>query len=76
MTQLFFASWETIARRSLLIAQGWCSPAEYQRMVTEKMEAATLSASWIAMNPGRIGQSMLTPWRRRAVANVKRLRKK
>ena len=29
MTELAFASWETIARRSLMIARGKCSPAEY-----------------------------------------------
>lgn len=33
------ASWETIARRSMLMATGRCSPAEYQRMMTEKAQA-------------------------------------
>jgi hypothetical protein len=75
MTQLFFSSWETIVRRSFLIAQGRCSSAEYQRMLAEKMQAAILTAAWMAMHPGRISHSMLTPWRRRAAANAKRLRK-
>jgi predicted metal-binding transcription factor (methanogenesis marker protein 9) len=33
------ASWETVMRRTLLIAQSDCSPAEYRRMVKEKAEA-------------------------------------
>jgi hypothetical protein len=32
ITDLMMASWETIARRTLLIAQNKCSSAEYQRM--------------------------------------------
>jgi hypothetical protein len=40
MTDLMFASWETFMRRTLLIAQNKCSPAEYRRMLNEKAEAA------------------------------------
>jgi hypothetical protein len=43
MTDLMMASWETIARRTLLVAQNKCSPAEYQRMVREKALAAATS---------------------------------
>ena len=45
MMELALASWETIGRRGAMIADGRCSPAEYSRMVIEKMSAATRSAS-------------------------------
>lgn len=35
-TELMWASWETITRRTLLMAQNTCSPTECRRMVTEK----------------------------------------
>jgi hypothetical protein len=73
MAELAFASWETIMRRSLLMARGACSPAEYQRMVAEKMRAATLSAT--AMAGKRGNRAILAPWHSRATANAKRLRK-
>ena len=44
-------SWETIARQSLMMVQRTCSPAEYQRMVTEK--AAAMQLSGLAMLRGR-----------------------
>jgi len=44
MMELALASWETIGRRGAMIADGRCSPAEYSRMVIEKMSAATRSA--------------------------------
>src|ERR1700740_1234492 len=45
MSDLILASWETVTRRSLLILQNDCSPAEYRRMVNEKAEAAARSAA-------------------------------
>jgi hypothetical protein len=48
MADLAMASWETIARRTAMIARGTCSPAEYQCMITEK--AAALQQSAIAEN--------------------------
>jgi len=39
MAELAMASWETIARRTSMIARGTCSPAEYQRMIIEKAAA-------------------------------------
>ena len=68
------ASWETIARRSLMIAQGTCSLAEYQRMAMEK--AAALQQSALAVMSGRGEKAALAPWHRRATANAKRLRRK
>ena len=73
MTDLMMASWETIARRTLLIAQNKCSPAEYQRMVREKASAAASSGLRLISSGG--GASLLAPWHSRAVANAKRLRK-
>ena len=76
MTDLMMASWETIARRTLLIAQNKCSPAEYQRMVREKASAAASSGlRLISSGGGASLASLLAPWHSRAVANAKRLRK-
>jgi hypothetical protein len=72
--ELMMASWETIARRSLMMVQGTCSPAEYQRMVKEK--AAAMQLSGLAMLRGRGKRQMLGPWHKRATANAKRLRLK
>jgi hypothetical protein len=73
-TELMMASWETIARRSLMMIQGTCSPAEYQRMVTEK--AAAMQLSGLAILHGRGKRQVLAPWHKRATANAKRLRSK
>ena len=78
MSDLILASWETIARRSLLILQNDCSPAEYRRMVNEKAEAASRSAArLVSGSSGRATMtSLLAPWHSRAIANARRLRKK
>lgn len=77
IADLMAASWETIARRTLLIAQNRCWPAEYRRMLHEKAEAAATSGLRL-MAGGRSASiaSALAPWRSRAVANARRLRKK
>jgi hypothetical protein len=41
MMEMAFASWETIGRRGQMMARGKCSPAEYSRMVLEKVAATT-----------------------------------
>jgi hypothetical protein len=74
MTELMLASWETIARRTLMIAQNTCSPAEYKRMVIEK--AAAFQSSTLAAMSGRGTRAVLAPWLLRATANAKRLRRK
>ena len=77
MTDLMMASWETIARRTLLVAQNKCSPAEYQRMAREKaLAAATSGLRLISSGGGASMASVLAPWHSRAVSNAKRLRKK
>jgi hypothetical protein len=71
------ASWETVMRRTLLIAQSDCSPAEYRRMVKEKAEAVAASSLALIANGGKASvSSLLMPWYRRANANAKRLRKR
>jgi hypothetical protein len=76
-TELALASWETIARRSLLMASGACSPDEYQRMAAEKLQA--LSRSTRILASGRTGATAvaaaLRPWHSLATANAKRLRR-
>jgi len=53
MAELMVASWETIARRSLMMLQGTCSPAEYQRMTTEKVAAIQQSALAVMFGRGK-----------------------
>lgn len=74
MAELAMASWETIARRTAMIARGTLSPAEYQRMVIEK--AAALQQSALAVMTGRGKQAAVRPWHKRATANARRLRRK
>ena len=74
MAELAMASWETIARRTALIARGACTPAEYQRMMIEK--AAALQQSAMAVTTGRDKKAALRPWHKRATANARRLRRK
>jgi hypothetical protein len=74
MVQLATASWETIFRRTLMMAQGTCTPAEYRRMVAEKM--AAMHSSTTALMRGRSNAAVLAPFVKRTRANVKRLRRK
>jgi hypothetical protein len=74
MAELAMASWETIARRTAMIARGTLSPAEYQRMFIEK--AAALPQSAMAVMTGRGKKAALRPWHSRATANARRLRRK
>ena len=60
-----------------MMAQGTCSPAEYQRMVAEK--AAAMQRSGLALaTSSRKSRTIaaLTPFHSRTMANAKRLRKK
>jgi hypothetical protein len=74
MTQLTLASWETIFHRSLMMAQGTCSAAEYQRMVMEKAAAAQAAA--LALMTGRGHAAAIAPYLVRSRANARRLRGK
>ncbi len=75
MADLALASWETITRRSWMMLSGSCPPAEYQRMLQEKMEAVCASAMAAAFTPGpSMMSAALAPFTRRARANAKRLR--
>jgi 3-deoxy-D-arabino-heptulosonate 7-phosphate (DAHP) synthase len=74
MTQLTLSSWETIFHRTLMMAQGNCSVAEYQRMVMEK--AAAMQASSLAVMTGRGHAAAVAPYLLRSRANARRLRMK
>jgi hypothetical protein len=74
MAELAMASWETIARRTAMIARGTVTTAEYQRMLMEK--AAAFQQSAIAIMTGRGGKAAIRPWHERATANARRLRRK
>ena len=77
LAELSLASWETVARRSVMMARGTCSPAEYRRMVAEKT-AATLEMAGLLARRGHPASpaALLAPWHMRATANAKRLRKR
>ena len=73
--ELSLASWETITRRNLLMLDGSCTPAEYQKMVAEKMLAAQQSAL-LALSPAATAASLLAPWHKAARSNSRRLRRR
>src|SRR5437867_12840559 len=60
MTEMMLASWETIARRTSMITRDTCTPAEYRRMVIEKV--AALQRSTLAVMSGRGTRAVLAPW--------------
>jgi hypothetical protein len=74
MTLLFMASWETIWRRSFLMAQGTCILAEYRRMAEEKAGAVRMSTAAFIAGHGQA--AVLAPFVIRARANARRLRRK
>jgi len=74
MTRLAFASWETIFHRTMMMARGTCSAAEYQRMTTEK--ATAVAQSMTALMSGRSQAAVLAPFVTKARSNAKRLRRK
>ena len=73
--EMWFAAAETVAWRSLMMFNGTCSPAEYQRMVEEKWVALGQSAVALAAPAGPEAAAMLRPWHRHAAANARRLRR-
>lgn len=77
MAELAVASWETIMWRSWSILTGTCSPQEYRRMTTEKALAAWgTGLVLMGAGPGATLGQALAPWRRRAKANARRLRRR
>ena len=66
MARLTMASWETVLRRSLMMAQGTCVPAEYQRMTAEKVAAVQMSMG--AFLRGRGQAALLAPFVNRTLA--------
>ena len=71
-TELAAASWETVWRRTALMASGTCTTEEYHRMVHEKMRAVHLSS--VALMSGHQAEDVLRPFHKRATANARRLR--
>jgi hypothetical protein len=77
MAELGLNSVEVIARRTLMMATRTCSPAEYRRMVHEKMAAAAASMRHLSGRSGLASPArLLAPWQIRAKANAKRLRRR
>ena len=75
LAELTAASWETIMRRTAMMAGNACSRAEYRRMVREKTAAARETRKLLLARPGVSAAALLKPWHGRASANAKRLRK-
>jgi hypothetical protein len=73
MARLTAASWETILRRSLMMVQGTCTAAEYQRMTLEKV--AAMQKSMAAVTAGRGHAAVWAPFVNSTRANVRRLRR-
>ena len=61
-------------RRTLMMARGTCTPAEYRRMTAEKATAVQMSMA--ALMTGRSQAAVLAPFVKRTQANAKRLRRK
>lgn len=74
MAELAWASWETVMRRAVMIAQSTCSAAKYQRLLDEKTAAALEICDLLLSSTGASAEAFLTPWHSRATANAKRLR--
>ena len=74
MARLTMDSWETMFHRTMMMAQGTCSPAEYQRMVMEK--TAAVQSATLALMTGQSQEAVMAPFARRAKANARRLRRK
>jgi hypothetical protein len=72
MTELAMASWETIWHRTALMANGTCTLAEYESMLSEKMGAMTQASA--ALFAGKEPADVLRPFHNKATANAKRLR--
>jgi hypothetical protein len=76
VAELGVASAQVIMRRTMMIATGACSPAEYRRMVGEKAAAVAATSLLLVKSGGRASpKSLLAPWHARATANAKRLRR-
>ncbi len=73
MTQMAFASWETIFHRTAMMAMGTCSAAEYARMTTEKV--AAMQSSMAALARGGSHAAVLAPFVSKSRANARRLRR-
>jgi hypothetical protein len=75
--ELAAASWETIGHRTLMMAQGRCSPAEYSRMVREKLAASQRTAEMLMRaKPVTDWGTLMAPWHTKATANARRLRRR
>lgn len=71
--ELGFAATEVIARRSLLIASGACSPEEFQLMVMEKAALGLSTGARLAAGADDPAE-LLSPWHGAVLANARRLR--
>ncbi len=75
MAELTLSSWTTILRRTQMMAQGKLTPAEYQRMIMEKGDAAQASLIALAKPGAPDPRAVIKPWLIRAKANARRLRR-
>jgi hypothetical protein len=74
LAELAMAASEAVFHRTWLMATGQCSPAEYERMLAEKLQAARLTGR-LAWSHGADWAALLAPWHRAAQRNAARLRR-
>jgi len=76
LAELALASWETMLWRNWAVLRGTCPPAEFGRMAAEKAAAAWATGlALLRAGPSATLEDALSPWRRRAAANARRLRR-
>ena len=75
LAELAWASWETIARRTFMMAQSTCSPAEYYKMVSEKTAAAMEIGMVLSSPMGASAAPHLKPLHSRATPKANPLRR-
>ena len=72
LIRLTTASWESIFYRTVSMASGTCSAAEYRGMIAEKMDAC--HSATLALMTGQGGAAAITPYLAATTASAKRLR--
>jgi hypothetical protein len=75
LIELAMNSAETIGRRWWMVASGKSPPAEYRRMVWEKVKAAQETGAAMFSRKPDVA-ALLRPWHAGARRNVERLRKR
>ena len=74
VTELVLASWETVARRTAMIARGACTPIGIS--ADDHRKSGGIAGIHDGDDDQARKKAALAPWHRRAKANARRLRRK